>query len=200
MLNVPYTKAQLFLLAMVAGLDAQTQADIANRDVQFSDADMYLRSNITGGAGIKELLDATNTKQIGTSNWDKNALPASVNIALERIRVAYATTASADGITNPANLKYSTKLSDVPAALLNAELVITQNDKPIVEVPMQRFFSEAVNNRPVGTEDALILDSLRLIKENVPVGINIKFPNGLALAGANHFVEIHLMGTQTRKR
>ncbi len=193
------TKAQLFLMTMIGALDAQTQADVASGKVQFVDADVYLRHNITGAAGTFDLLDENTTKTIGLTNWDGNKLAKTINMALERVRLGYATTATG-GITKPEALKYSNKLSDAPAALLNAELVIVQNDKPIVEIPVQRFFGESVNNRPVGAEDSVVLDSLRLIKENVPVGIQIKFPKGVALPDANHFVEVHLIGTQTRTR
>jgi hypothetical protein len=194
------TKTQNFLFSKVGELDAQTQADIMAKNVQAFDADMYLRVDITGGSGIMELLDENTTKTTGITNWDKNKLAKTVNMALERVRVAYATTATAGGEKKPEAVKYSTVSKDVPAALMNADLIILQNDKTLAEIPMSRFFVESASNRPAGVEDAVVLDSLRLIQENQPVGIQIKFPKGVALPDANHFVDIRLIGQQTRRR
>ncbi|RDC65061.1 hypothetical protein [Adhaeribacter pallidiroseus] len=194
------TRSQAFLVAMAGLLPFQTKSDIEAGNAQFTDADQYLRIAVTGGAGIVELIDSTTEKKVGTTNWDKNKLPSGVNIALERIRAGWASSDFSYGETNPAAVVYTNKIGNIPAALLNADLVITQEDKPVVELPMQRLFSAADSNKPVGLEDAYVLESLRLIKEDSAVGIQIKFPKGLTLSGANYFFELHLIGTKTGKR
>lgn len=196
-----FTKSQKFLESKAGQLNRQTQVDISNAQLKLYDADMYIRTDISGAAGIVELIDETTEKRAGTTNFNANKLPKSVNMVVEALRAGYGTTTDVSGITDPALVKYSNGYGAVPAALANAELVISLNDKPVLEIPVQRLLAEDANTRTIGTEDAYNLGALQLIKEEEPVSIALRFPKGVSMPAVdNYFFELHLIGAKTGQR
>ncbi|MFD3001439.1 hypothetical protein ACFS7Z_13790 [Pontibacter toksunensis] len=192
MRNSLFTIGQTYLMSAL-GINGATQ------NVQFNNGDYYLRSKITAG-GILELIDSNTKKVDGLSSFDGRSLEDGVNLALEKVRFAYGTSATVGGATDPVAIKYSTAYADVPAALANADLVISQHGKQILSVPVQRFLLGAASNRPAGLEDAYELDAIRLIKEKTELSIAIRFPKGATLPDANHFIELHLIGSTTGRK
>lgn len=197
--GIVLTRGQAFLFAKSGELDAQTKIDMENGNLRFVDGDIYLRKSITGKSGIQVLLDETNIKKVGTTNFDQNKFPKGFNLVLEKIRFAYATSA----VESVSKNTYSNKLSSADKALQNAELRIKQDGKTIVNLPVARLMAEAVSTSVQGKEDCYNLDSLQLLKENSPISIEIEYPNGDtvdATAATYHNIEIRLMGTATAPR
>lgn len=195
------TRGQSFLVGKAPELDAQTRLDITNKKLRFVDLDKYLRVSVTGKAGIIILLDETNIRKAGITNWNDNKLEKGINLVLEQIRFGYGKSTTND--INPAHTSFSTKLSLADIAIQNAEFRIKQDGKLIVAVPVARLMSEEVSKSIQGHEDAYKLNSLQLLKENSPVTLEIEFPAGStvdAAPGNQHFIEIRLMGTATAPR
>lgn len=174
---------------------------IENSPSQVNDGDLYLRVDITGKGGITELLDSNTRKIDGVSSFDKTRLEDGVNQAVEKIRFAYGTSATAGGETAPELISYSNKYSEVPAVLANADLVLTQNGKDILSVPVQRLLVAADSQKPMGEADAFELDAIRVLKEKTDIKISLRFPNGRSIGStANHFIELHFIGAQVSRK
>jgi hypothetical protein len=166
--------------------------------VRYTDGDFYVRRKITGSSNIENLIDETNEKKVGVTNIDKNTLPNQQHLALEKIAVRYAETAASTPIQGVSG--FSTVKANVPAALINAELRIIQDGKTLVQLPMARFFSEAASQKTNGVEDIVSLNSIQLLKANVPFTIQVEYADGQSVtpgAGNDAYLEIRLMGDKT---
>src|SRR4028119_2204055 len=114
--NKIVTRAQMYfeMQAQKGKLDTETTKAIQQGDMQFFDADYYVRKQIN--AGQTEILNSGNVKRVGTSNLDKNVLPELVNFVLDRVRLAWGT----DAGTNAAAVNFS-DVGASPAAVANGE-------------------------------------------------------------------------------
>jgi len=206
-LSKTLTREQRFFNSMAVTLDAETRKMISEGQLSYSDADYYLRRQISG-TSIVTLLEASNVITPGTTNIDKNYLPKYVNLVLAAIRLGYGADAVA---TDPSVIGYTNAVDanpggagNIPIALLNAEFEIFQDGKAIVSLPVARFFREnfSVGISVQGNEDSVHLKALKLIKETTPFEIKLRFPNGTTTLGAglNHFIEVRLMGLQSKTR
>jgi len=194
------TREQRYLLAKLAQLDAETVKDIRNGNLQFADADYYIRAIIAGGTTT--LLDQNNKKLEGTSNFDENHLAPKTYLAVGNLRLAYGFSAAAGGSLKPEDQVYS-NTGAVPAPILNGEFVIKLNDKPIVEFPVARFFNSsatAASHTIQGYGDIVVLGSMKLIAPNDQITIEIKTARGVAMPAGNHFIEARLLGASTKRR
>lgn len=178
-------------------LDTDSQRIIQGNRASYYDADFYVRKAI---AGTGDLLDASNVKAIGLSSFNENKLPELTTFVMSAIRVSYATHAS---LTNPAAVKYDNSSASIPVALLNAELVIKINDKPVVELPVSKFFnangSAPVSFQAQGPNDTIELKAMKLITPKDILGIELKLPAGLTLGANNHFLEVRLLGIAIKR-
>ena len=105
-----------------------------------------------------------------------------------------------DPLANPLIRRYTNLLEVVDPSLLNADLIIRQNDNILVEIPVERLFSEAKSDRPAGTLDAYEIDNPPILKEEIPVQLQLRVPEGASIDGkVRHFFELHLIGQKTRK-
>ena len=193
-----YTKGQLFLARNANKLDADTQRLMSDKSIRYTDGDFYIRREITGSANIEKLIDETNEKRVGVTNIDKNTLPNQQHLALERIAVRYAEAAT--GTAVQAVDSFSSVKSGVPAALLNAELKIMQDNKTLVQLPVARFFSESASEKPNGVEDTVVLNSIQLVKANKGLSIEIEYADGQSVTpgtGNDSYLEVRLMGDKT---
>lgn len=178
-------------------LDTDSQNIILGGKASYYDADYYLRAQITG---TQELLLPSNQRAVGVSNLNENKLPEMTNLVISQVRLAYSTHAS---LTNPAAVKYDNVNAAVPVALLNAEIVITINDRPVIELPVSKFFN-ANGTAPVsfqaqGPNDTIELQAMKVVTPKDVLGILLKLPNGLTLGANNHFLEVRLIGAVMKR-
>lgn len=184
--------AQAFLMQLPGvGIDAN----------RIDDGDLYIRKEITGAGGTIDLITASTTKTNGVTTFDKNRIPATIRMVLERISFGYATTQS-NNTDGEAGQRYANLVSGVPAILVNADLIIVHAEKTIVEVPVERLLTKGSVLGTVGAgADSYWLDSLRELKPNAEINIRLRFPEGKSLGSdAKHFVELHLIGPMAKER
>ncbi|WP_161889260.1 hypothetical protein [Pontibacter russatus] len=200
MRNTLYLVGQVAVLAALK-IDINDNAAIERSGLQLNNGHQYLRLNITNKGGIVELLD-TNTRQIdGESTFNGMTLEEGVNLALEKIRFGYATSATVGGETDPTLVKYSNVYSDVPAVLANADLVITQQGKDILSVPVRNLLVGAESERTAGNVDSYESGVIRVLRSKTPIKISLRFPKGASIGNAaNHFIELHLHGAATARK
>ena len=180
-------------------LTAETKASIAAKKIVLEDEPLYIRTKITGGGEI-ELLTSTLDESVGITNIDKKKLPKFVNFILSRIQFGYGASLIANASV-PVDVQYASLISGVPIVLQHADLIIKQNGNPIITMPIKALLSQE-KQREFEGDGGYELDYMRLIKEEVPFQISIKFPDGKALDPAtnHHFVEVFLKGARTRLR
>ena len=194
------TRAQGFFnrMAALGEVDAETTRLIRERKMTFNDADYYVRKMLNT-AGTTDILDSSNIRRAGITNLDKNQLPDNIYMVLEAVKLGWAT----DAGTNPAAPKYHSQNPGIPTPLLNGEIVIHIDDKPIIELPAGRFFNaedQGISQSIPGIYDTVFLENLKLIKHADQLKVTIRLADGLQLPTGNHFLEVRLIGVGTRKR
>lgn len=193
------TRGQKLFEAKIKELDKESQRAIMDGNLKFTDANYYVRKQITG-TGITEMLLASTVKRAGETNFDKNRLPELVNLMVEQLVIKYANAAL---VTDPADVKYSVDGNLCDAALLNGEISITAADKVIFEGRIAEFFTDpsaaTIPNMVEPGHAAVTLRSPKLIRSGETIAINIKGADGSTLGANNHFLEVVLKGSQTRQ-
>lgn len=178
----------------------KTQSEINN--IEAPDYTLYVRRQITGLNGVYRLIEADNIKTKGITNIDKNRLPEGDNIAVEAIWIAEGNHATA---TDPKNItNYTNVASSVQAEFRHAELVITQDSKEKLRLPISSMLAPAANTNGSKKDVAYhIKDNPLVLIENVPFEINIEFPAAMAAfsTSTNKFhVEVELFCKRTQRK
>jgi hypothetical protein len=201
MLKTDFTREQRFLLSKKERFPKQTQADLAAGKLRFMDSDVMHTAKINDGGGIYDLLRTTNDKQVGISDFDSNKLDAGVNIGVGRIKFGYGKALAADNKT-AADIKYSSKAADLPAELLRAKLIVKQDGKVLLRLPVERFTQEAASTKVQGEEDVLHLGTPFVLVEQKPIDVQLEFnPDAGIVAGTDdHFVQVRFIGTETSSK
>lgn len=194
-------RAHRFLKAKSSAFPKQTQADFAANKVRFADSDINHTADVSEAGGIFDLLRSTNDKEVGISDFDGNKLEAGTNAAIDKIRFAYGKAAKT---SNPkaTDVAYSTLRNSFPKALLSAKLIIKQDGKTLLKLPVERFTQGASSQKVQGEEDALNLGTPIVLIEQKQIDIQLEFgPNSNMDAEDNvHFCQVRLMGTETMAR
>lgn len=194
-----FNEAIDFLRTKSGVLTGQTQRDLRDGKLQLRDSSIVVRKKLSGGAGIVKILTSSDQKKNGEISISNGKLEAGVNQVVSAIRLGYAnaTTASAK---KAGQLTYANTQSGAPTALLNADLIVTQGGRNVVEIPCAKFFT-AASATEVGERFAP-LDALALLKEDEPIEVHIQFPEDpdALSSGNDHFVEVILDGLATSRR
>ncbi|WP_299760877.1 hypothetical protein [uncultured Pontibacter sp.] len=199
----------IFLVGHVALLQAMGYVDgnfepdfkrAAASGVKFTNGMEYLRLNITNKGGIVDLLTA-NTQQVdGECTFNGNILEDARNLALEKIRLGYAKSAKAGGETDPTLLKYSNLYDDVPAVLANADLVIAQDGKDILTIPVRHLLVGSKSEQVSGAVDAFESGVIKVLRSKSKINVQLRFPKGASIGNVdNHFIELHFIGAATTR-
>jgi hypothetical protein len=179
-------------------LSAETARAIAEKRIILEDEPLYVRTKINGAGGVK-LLTPDLVEKVGSTNIDRQRLPKYINFVIDSIRFGYSTAPAADN-KKPVEVDYSSLVAEVPTALRHANLVISQNEKPILTLPVKSLLQQEKirgNEGEVGYQ----LKYPRMLKEDVSFQITIEFPNDTQLdSNEHHFVEVILNGTRTKLR
>lgn len=201
MLKTDFTKEQRFLLAKKAEFTKQMQADLEAKRVRFIDSDIAHIANISEAGGIYDLLRTTNDKTVGVSDFDSNKLETGVNVAVGRVKVAYGKDASANN-TKAHKINYSSDIAAFPPELLRAKLIISQDGKTMMRLPVERFLVSDKSSKTQGEEDVLHLGTPFILIEQKPVNIQLEFnpESGITAGTDDHFLQVRLMGTETSAR
>lgn len=194
------SKAQQWLKTVgVKELTQATRTEVDKENIWLDQEPLYIRTKI-GVAGEVELLTAALDESVGITNIDKKKLAKYVNFIITHIQFAYATATTASA-KKAVEVQYDSIIANVPVALQHANFIIKQNDTPVFTMPVMQLLQQE-KLREFEGDAGFELDFLRMIKEEVPIQISIKFPEGQALSTAtnDHFVAVHLKGARTRLR
>lgn len=188
------TREWNYLTAKADLLSEQTKVEFRNGNIKVIDTSKALRKNIKGLSGTQEVLTSATTLKKGLSDWDGNKLQRPENLIMSSINVTWGSHAS---ITDPANVTYSGTTENVPAALMNADVIIRQDDKIVVKQPVFAFLSEQKNTK-ANHEAGYHFKGLQILLEEKPVQMLIDFPEGVAMpTDKEYFIRIDLNGQKT---
>nr|WP_321453583.1 hypothetical protein [uncultured Carboxylicivirga sp.] len=198
MLKTDYTKGQRALVDKKGLMTRQMQTEFKEKRVRFMDSDTNHIADITTAGGVYDLLRTTNDKVVGTSDFDSNKLETGVNVAVEKIKVGYGKAAVADN-TPIKDIIFSSLAGAFPEPLKRAKLIIKQDNKTLLKLPVERFTHGAASTKTQGEEDALELGVPLILIEQKPIDIQIEFGQGADIvAGTDkHYLQVRLMGTET---
>ncbi|MBR8534419.1 hypothetical protein KDU71_02520 [Carboxylicivirga sediminis] len=179
-------------------MNKQMQADFRDQKVRFMDSDVNHIADITTAGGVYDLLRTTNDKIVGQSDFDSNKLEAGVNVAVEKIKIGYGKAVAADN-TPIKDIVFSSLAGAMPEALKRAKLIIKQDNKTLLKLPVERFTQGAVSTKTQGEEDALELGTPLVLIEQKPIDIQIEFGQGADIVAGldKHYLQVRLMGTET---
>ncbi len=198
MLKSDYTKEQRFLKGKQDLFPKQTLAELKAGKVRFIDSDITHTAEISEAGGIYDLLRTTNDKEVGKSDFDSNKLEQGVNVAVGRIKIGYGKDATVNNTTAD-KIAYSSDVSVFPVELLRAKLIIKQDGKTLMKLPVERFTVSDKSAKTQGEEDVLHLGTPVILIEQKPIDIQLEFNPGAGItAGADdHFIQVRLIGTET---
>jgi hypothetical protein len=177
-----------FLAAMSGQLKQQMITDLTNNTILLQSETLYVKKNITGAAGIVNLIDANTLNVPGICNFDKNNLQTGRVFVFDQICIGYKSDAASG---KEGALAYT---ATAPAELQNAIFKITQNGKKIIELPVIDL-----HNAVTGTnrnDQYTQLKALGLLVDDKTIEMQLIFPTPMT-AGTNHYIHVSLSGLQT---
>jgi len=181
-----------FLGDISARLSTQLRTDLQNFKVVLDDQTMEIKKEISGGS-IIDLIDGTSDRVTGINSFDKDRLKQGRAFIFDQVAINYATNA-ASGLEG--SIEYGVK---PPAALQNAVLVISQNGREALRLPVRDVAN--IETGANAQDEYKQLKSLRYLLDDQEVKIQLHFPPGVVLDNAvKHYVYFRANGLQTAKK
>lgn len=194
---IGHLTATKFLLSVAVLLSASLQDAITHGDFTLDPTGLYIKKNVAGASGIYKLLDS-NTKQLdGICSFDSDGKMDQNRAAVwNRLRIGYGVGAAAG---DEGKIDYNTA---IPKELLNADLVISQEGKQVLRDNVFNLIAKGTATK--AGDDSIELPSLRLLRDDKNVEINLHFPSGVSLAaagaGTTPYIFVSINGLVTRKK
>lgn len=118
----------------------KTKADLLDKLFNTPTVKRYLPANhflaeinllhstkLTAVGGEVKLNDSNTLVEIGVSDFNGRQIPTTENGFIDAVSIGYGKELKANGVTNPAVVAMSHKRADMPAWLLNSEIVLKKN-------------------------------------------------------------------------
>lgn len=199
--NKNLTRGQAIFAQKANELSAETLRGLKRGDLQVVDGERYIAALAAGASGTQELLQAAPNAAIGITNLNDGKMPSNANMLLEALKVEFANHAT---IALPDNVEYRNIMdaATLPSAFQNGELEIMADGRIIVpSTPMAKFFAVG----PASFADnkgarVVKLAAPKMIPAGARIQINWRKPSNGALAAANNFIKVTLIGSETTTR
>lgn len=191
-------KGQRQLNVKMSKLPKQTQLAAREDNLQFFDGLYYIRREITGGGAdvVINLFDDTIDQVVGISNLSKAKLAEYVNLMMQRVEMQYFQSVT---ITDVKEAEFEPlEAGSVDNALMNGEMEISCGGVSLLRIPINKI----VDGDPdVGDSlaNGYNIKSPKLVTEQRKIQISFYMAGTLSvIAGLRHFVEISLIGNETK--
>jgi hypothetical protein len=190
-----------FLTSVLVLLSSSLQAAINNNSFSLEPTDLYVKKQIAGASGIYEILDANSKKLDGICSFDSDGRMETNRAAVfNRLTVRYGT---GNETASPGSIDY---VDAIPAALANAELEIIQDGDQVLRKSVRSLFAgdgDKDSFDKAGNDHAE-LASIRLLRDDKDIKINLRFPAGVTMpaagAGTTPFIYVSLDALVTKKK
>lgn len=193
------TRAQELLKLKMGELSPAMQQDFKNGLLNFSDSVYYIRYEITGAAGLWDLLHNDDSVKDGFCSFSKQKIRQGCALMIDRIsaRAGYVATG---GTQTPAQINYLPieNIGTVDPIIAASELEVDVAQLNIFQAPINSFNQAAVAIN--GAKDSIILTAPKLITDSQEVQLRMHIPQGLSVDGTTnrYFIEIGLHGAEIR--
>ncbi|SFB72284.1 hypothetical protein SAMN04487907_101260 [Zunongwangia mangrovi] len=193
--RIKYLSALAFLGEVTDKLSAGLRQDLASQRVRLLKHTAIVRKNATNASSTYPFIDENTKKLAGISTMNGNSLPQNMAVVADAISVGFA---EGDGADKEGAVIYT---QDVPAALRNANFVLKQNGREILDVPVADLIA---GEMPTKQEDYFHdLETFILLADETAMSWDFVFPGGQTLApseaGKNVYVEVRIKGFKTLK-
>lgn len=183
--------------------NAITQDAFNASDLVFDPISYYIRYDLTGLSGRQKILGASTQKIVGVTNINQGLLPQYYNFAFDRVVVRYANATSASAAVQSI-AGYSSVSASMPAALANAELIVSVNQQIIMQTPVADFTTQAsLTGGGRRDFDGGELQAPKIFPENLLIEVELNLAQSQSMPSAannTYAVEVMFMGVQTRLR
>lgn len=157
---------------------------------------VFVRKNATNASSSWRIIDENTKKVDGVSSISETKLPKNHAVVFDRIAIGFA---EGDAAGLEGSVDYS---ATVPAVLRNANLVIIQNGREVVDLPVADLIKgQSTNNSSDNYHD---LEGFSYLVDDQPMNWSFVFPDGKALApsaaGKVNYIEVRLQGFKTTRK
>ncbi len=188
-----YATAASFLIEHAPAMSQELSQWIESGGVKLIDHTAYIRKEITGAASIYNLIDDETSKIDGVSTIKGKSFNKNEGFIFDQVSVAYGTDT---GQGKEGAVRYfSTNI----ASLNNANLVITQNGRLVLDLPV----SNIMQPQPEGLkqdEKFTSLTSFAYLIDDQPMEWTLRFPSGVPLeprVNLYQYLQVKLKGLKT---
>lgn len=191
-----------FLVAIRKEFSSELAALIAPADgseikVRLTPHTVYVRKNATNAASAWRIIDENTKKIDGVSTLSETKLPKNQAVIYDKVAVGFA---EGDAAKKEGAVDYSS--TKAPAVLRNANVVITQNGREVLDLPV----ADAVKvTSPANADDYYHdLQGFGYLVDDQPMEWFFRFPTGEVLApsaaGKEVYIELRLQGFKTNRK
>lgn len=149
----------------------------------------YVAKDITGaGSGTIQLVTSSSNKLVGLASFDSNKLEKGEPFMIDAVSLLYGTAAT--GTKKAESVSYETS---APAELLVAELVIKQDNRELVRMPVSEVHNP--NTTPNVDDEYRVIGHTPILMDQKSFDIYLEFPQGVNIGNAaDHFVKVKMRG------
>lgn len=170
---------------------------IKGRQVRLSRHTAFVRKNATGASNTFNLIDE-NTKAVnGVSSLSERRFNKNQAVIFDKVAIGFA---EGDAAGEEGGLDYTS--SKAPAVLRNASLVLKQNGREVLDLPIADLTKTISPGSP---EDYYHdLEGFSYFADDQAMEWEIRFPDGKSFepsaAGKHNYVEVRLQGYKTSRK
>ena len=158
---------------------------------------VYVRKDATNASSHWTIIDENTKKVDGVSSISETNLPKNHAVIFDKVAIGFA---EGDAAGQEGSLDYTS--TKAPAVLRNAVLVITQNGREVLELPVADM-TKVIS--PTNNSDYYHdLEGFHYLVDDQPMEWVLRFPNGQTLspsaAGKFNYLEVRLQGFKTSRK
>lgn|SRR5690606_6728058 len=158
---------------------------------------VYVRTDATNASSSWAIINENTKKVDGVSSISETKLPKNHAVIFDKVAIGFA---EGTGVNQEGALDYTS--TKAPAVLRNAVLVITQNGREVLELPVADM-TKVIS--PTNNSDYYHdLEGFHYLVDDQPMEWVLRFPNGQALspseAGKHNYLEVRLQGFKTSRK
>lgn len=170
--------AKQFLANSAPLLSSSLQQAMGNNSFGVRNEEIFVKKQIAGASNIHQLIDSSTEEKFGVSSFEKGGRMQANKAAAFRKIGFFCDVAGNDG-ASPGSLAYN---GTIPAALLNAELRISQEGVLVFRRTIRSIVSLA-NEQKAG-DRYVELPAFVLLRDDRNVEANLHFAEGQSIAAA----------------
>ena len=158
---------------------------------------VYVRKDATNASSAFSIINENTKKVDGVSSISETKLPKNHAVIFDKVAIGFA---EGDAAGQEGALDYTS--TKAPAILRNAVLVITQNGREVLELPVADMVKVT---SPTNSGDYYHdLEGFHYLVDDQPMEWVLRFPNGQTLApsaaGKFNYLEVRFQGFKTSRK